>query len=339
MRAVLFSFTYKGSRLSVTLGELLRRQGYTVQAYAMPKYCDFAELQPLVPDLQTLSAQAFAEAKLLVYIGATGIAVRTIAPFVKDKKSDPAVICLDELGKFTIPLLSGHIGGANRLAEYLAQAINSTPVITTATDLNNLPAIDEWATRNNLYITDMHMAKQIAAGLLDGAQIGISSSYELPDNLPAGFVQRTDTQMGVVIADNTDTSPYQHTLFLLPKNIHLGIGCRRGIQVEAIEQLVLNKLQELNIAIGRVATVASIDLKAQESGLLEFIKKYQLTSSFYTAAQLQQVAGEFSSSNFVQTITGVNNVCERAAVLSSGGKILQHKCSNNGVTLAVAVEK
>lgn len=338
MTAVVFSFTHKGSKLSEVIAKLLQRADYQVLQYALPKYCNPAEQQPLLPNLQTLTKQAFTSAKLLVYIGATGIAVRAIAPFVKDKKTDPAVICIDELGKFTIPLLSGHIGGANRLATYIAREIESLAVITTATDINHLPAIDEWATQHNLHITDMLMAKHIASMLLDGEPIGIASSYQLPFEFPSGFIQRKNTPTGIYIADSEQGSPYPNTLYLLPKNIHLGIGCRRATSAVAIEQFVLNKLHELNIAIGRVSTVASIDLKANETGLLEFINKYKLQSVFYSAAELEQAQGEFSKSEFVSRITGVGNVCERATILSSRGQLLQHKCSNAGITLAVATE-
>lgn len=340
MKAVIFAFTDKGSKLSANIAQLLSADSYTVEQYAMPKYCYTPEQLPLLPNLHTLTQYSFPTAKLLVYIGAVGIAVRAIAPFVRSKKTDPAIICIDELGKFTIPLLSGHIGGANRLAERLSVAIGSTSVITTATDINDLPAIDEWATNHQLHITDMLMAKHIAAMLLDGEPIGISSSYILPFEFPQGLVQRTNLPTGVFITDSTDCqAPYANTLFLLPKNIYLGIGCRRGVSQDTIEQFVLDKLCELNIDIGRVCSVASIDLKAQEDGLLGFADKYKLPTTFYSAAQLQQAAGDFSVSGFVQSITGVDNVCERAAILSSAGKLLLHKSSKDGVTLAVAVSK
>lgn len=338
MTATLISFTQRGSRLSVRLGKFLAEHGYSVEQYAMSKYCDLPELQPIAPDLTSVSAKAFASKQLLVYIGATGIAVRAIAALVKDKKTDPAVICIDELGKFVIPLLSGHIGGANRLASLLAAELQATAVITTATDINRLPAIDEWATAHNLYITDMSMAKCIAAGLLDGERIGIANLTEYDYELPDGFVRDTEVKLGVVIAENTKVSPYAQTLFLLPRNIYLGIGCRRGTTMGAIESLVMDRLAGLDISIERVAALASIDLKANEVGLLEFAAKHKIVTEFYSAEQLLAVPGEFSASEFVRSVTGVDNVCERAALLKSAGRLIAAKCSRDGVTVAVGIK-
>lgn len=336
MNATLISFTQRGSRLSVRLSKFLADNGYAVEQYTMSKYCYLSELQPIQPDLKSVSMRAFSGSKLVVYIGATGIAVRAIAALVKDKKTDPAVVCIDELGKFVIPLLSGHIGGANRLSEMLAAEINATAVLTTATDINQLPAIDEWATANNLYITDMSMAKRIAAGLLDGERIGMTNLTGYNYELPQGFVEDTGTMLGVVIADNTNFSPYAQTLFLLPKDIYLGIGCRRDTNIAYIESLVAEKLSELNIDMGRVAAIASIDLKSDELGLLEFANKYRIAIEFYSAEQLLAVEGKFSASEFVRSVTGVDNVCERAALLKSGGRIIAAKCSKDGVTVAVS---
>ncbi len=135
--------------------------------------------------LRQWTQEAFAEHDALVFVGATGIAVRSIAPFLKSKTSDPAVLCVDELGKFVIPLVSGHIGGANALAAELADELGAVAVITTATDLNGRFAVDVFAKKNRLWISDMKLAKQISVDVLDGKKIGFFSDFPVAGELPA----------------------------------------------------------------------------------------------------------------------------------------------------------
>ena len=141
----------------------------------------------------------------------------------------------------------------------------------------------------------------------------------------------------MAITKNRNVKPFDVTVQLWPRNIYLGIGCRRGTTLESIETLVLPKLKELGIDLRTIVGVASVDLKKDEKGLLAFAEKYRLPISFYTAAELESQQGEFSSSEFVQSIVGVSNVCERSAVAASeGGSIILSKTSQNGVTLAIA---
>ena len=141
----------------------------------------------------------------------------------------------------------------------------------------------------------------------------------------------------MTIGDNDELEPFAVTLNLMPRIYYLGIGCRRDKALEDIEQLVLSQLSELKINIKAIAGIASVDLKKDEKGLLAFAEKYRLPISFYTAAELESQQGEFSSSEFVQSIVGVSNVCERSAVAASeGGSIILSKTSQNGVTLAIA---
>jgi cobalt-precorrin 5A hydrolase len=151
MKASILSFTRKGANLSIAINDILKEHGYETVCYTTPNYAPGNGVwHDYEPDLKTVTGELFKQNSLLVFVSACGIAVRTIAPWIKDKRTDPAVICLDEKGKQVIPLLSGHIGGANRMARVIAAGIGAQPVITTATDINGLFAVDEWARKNDL---------------------------------------------------------------------------------------------------------------------------------------------------------------------------------------------
>ncbi|MGL5206770.1 MAG: cobalt-precorrin 5A hydrolase [Acidaminococcaceae bacterium] len=337
MKAVIFSYTRSGAKLSLRIRNCLQKLNYATKVFTSEKYVNVDSSLRKSAGLNDAARKAFEDSQVIIYIGSCGIAVRAIAPFVKNKTVDPAVISVDEQGSFVIPLLSGHIGGANDIARKIAQEINAQAVITTATDINGLFAVDEWATKNNVYIGSLYAAKEVAAALVNGEIVGLISNYSITGGLPSGISNDEKTRVGIVIDDNAGIKTFPVTLNLLPKVYYLGIGCRRNTKPEAIERLVLQTIEELKININAVAGIASVDLKKDEEGLLAFAQKYKLPITFYTAAELESQQGEFSSSEFVQSIVGVSNVCERsAAAVSGGSRIFVPKRSQNGVTLAIA---
>lgn len=312
----------------------------------------------------------FSESDAMIFIGATGICVRAIAPYVKDKKTDPAVIVFDEKGTFGISLLSGHIGGANALTEKLCKVLGSVPVVTTATDVNRKFAVDVYATENNLAIGSMSGAKDVAAALVDGEEVAFSSDTKIQrmGKLPGGLklcevsgawqtAEASDgredldeqagesndyadklPRIGIHVSPYTDHRPYQETLQLIPRCMTIGIGCRRDTPVEKIEALVDRVLEENHIHPAALSAVATIDLKKDEKGLLEFCRRRNLPFIVYTADELKVVEGDFSASGFVSSITGVDNVCERAAVKKGGGKLIIKKTKGDSSTCAVTLQ-
>ncbi len=294
------------------------------------------KISPLVGKIKDWTESQFQFSDAIIYIGAVGIAVRAIAPFVQSKLSDPAVIVIDEKACFVIPLLSGHIGGANELASQLALSLHSVPVITTATDLNGLFAVDVFAVKNNLFITNMEYAKKISAEILKHEMIGIASDFELKGILPDYITPDRDQEYGINISLNKKSSPFSKTLHLIPRVITLGIGCKKGKSLEEIEGLVLEVLKLHNISIHAVKNVATIDLKKEEQGLLDFCEKYKLELNIFSLSQLEEVSGSFTESDYVKKVTGVGNVCERAAILGSNyGKMIQEKTAKDGVTVSI----
>lgn len=244
----------------------------------------------------------------------------------------------DEKGQFAVSLVSGHIGKANELTLSVAHAIHATPVITTATDVNGLFSIDSWASRHNLFINNIKIAKEISARLLHREPVGMTADWFILPQLPKGFTADS-APVGAMISVYEDSSPFQQTLHLIPKLVSIGIGCKRGTCADTIEAFVLDCLQQEGISLHSIKQVCSIDLKQDEPGLLEFCKRYQLPIQFYSSEQLACAKGTFASSVFVKQTTGVDNVCERACVLGSQqGALIVPKLSKNGVTFAAALQ-
>jgi len=331
VRAAVFAFTERGKTTARHVAGLLDGD---IALYA-PARLAGAGFDAYEGGLPAFVGGLF-DRDVLVFVGATGIAVRAVAPHVASKKSDPAVICMDEAGRFVIPLLSGHIGGANALARRLAAALDATPVVTTATDVNGRFSVDTWATEHGMAITSMALAKRVSAEILT-RDIPFWSDATRPDKLAEGLVWSDCGELGVC-ASIHDIKPFSDTLLLVPCVLRVGIGCRRGTPAQAIEAAVQRVFSENNLRSEAVAGVASIDVKSDEAGLFECCRSRGWPVKFYTAAQLNAVPGSFTRSEFVQNTVGVDNVCERAAA-ASGGKIIVRKTALNGVTVAVAEMK
>lgn len=261
--------------------------------------------------------------------------MRTVVPYIHSKLSDPAVIVIDDCEKFVIPVLSGHIGGANALAKQLADILEAQAVITTATDIGGHFSPDSFAAANDLILSDYNMAKQIAAAVLDGEKIGLVSEYECM-NIPQDIVCGKGQEYGIYVGRNNTAKPFPMTLSLIPKNIVMGIGCKKGISSHAIAETVKSALKNADIPFERLYCAATIDLKSNEKGLLDFVDEYDIPLKFYSAEELMKIDGNFSASDFVKKVTGVDNVCERSAVKLSGGNIVMPKYAHNGVTVAAA---
>lgn len=345
MKTALISFTGRGSQLCSELSRALSVKGYQCEAYAFPKYADENGLIPLKEPLKDWTGRMFASMDAILFISASGIAVRSIAPFIEDKTKDPAIVVMDEKGIFAISLLSGHLGGANELAGTLANLTGAIPVITTATDVNGRFAVDVFAKKNGLFIESMEYAKAVSADVLDEKPIGLKSDFEIygpvPDEIHLWDEEAVfEGTNGIHISLETAKQPYKQTLHLVPRIITVGIGCRKGKSAKDIEAAVLKTLEENHISIHALEQAASIELKAEEPGILEFCKKFKLPFVTYSKEKLSALKGEFSSSEFVESVTGVSNVCERSAMLGSGnGIIIQKKKAADGITIALGQRK
>ncbi len=333
MRAALFAYSRRGCALMRRILAAFpewEAEGYTLARFAEPGFREIG--QPSV----SFYGELFRSMDALVFVGAAGIAVREIAPHVRSKKTDPAVLSLDEGGRFVIPLLSGHIGGANALALRVAEKLGATPVVTTATDVNRRFSVDAWATENGFILSSMAAAKAVSAAILE-RDVPMLCDLPLASAFPSGVVPGQRGEVGIYLGWEKK-EPFDVTLRLVPKCLHLGLGCRRGIPEEAVAEAVDRVLEEHNIDPRAVKCAASIDLKKDEDGLLAFCEKRLIPIAFYPAEALRGLPGDFTPSAFVASVTGVDNVCERSALLGAGELIVK-KTAINGVTVAVAAEK
>lgn len=280
--------------------------------------------------LSIWTAEQFPKREALIFIGAAGIAVRAIAPHLRHKAEDPAVLCVDELGGYVIPLLSGHLGGANALAQRLAALTGGEAVITTATDLNGLFAVDLWAKRQNMAVVNPERIKSVSAKLLRGERVRIDCPWPVAGERPH-LVEMGNPGDACVCCRRTDGN----ALLLAPRIVMLGIGCRRGTTKEQLELSFARFCDERGLLPQAVAAAVSLDLKQDETGLLAFCKAHDWPLCFYSADKLKAVPGTFSASPFVERTTGVDNVCERAAACE-GGKLIEKKYAAEGVTFAAA---
>ena len=332
MNAALFAYSRRGCATARRVMEAL--DGYMVQAYTMERF-EETGFAPLRRPAKEFYGPIFAKVQAMIFISSVGLAVREIAPHLKSKATDPAVLVLDELGQYVIPVLSGHIGGANELAKTLAASLGAQAIITTATDINGRFSVDAWAAKNGCAIASLPIAKAVSAAVLEG-DVPLACDFPIVTALPRGIAPGDTGALGVYIGVY-EKSPFAKTLRLVPRVVRLGIGCRKGTSEEAIRAAVNAALAENGIDRRAVKCAASIDLKAQEAGLLAYCRAEEWPIEFYTAEELRAVRGEFTPSEFVKSVTGVDNVCERAA-LRNAETLLIKKTACNGVTVAAAAE-
>ena len=292
--------------------------------------------------LDAFAREGFAEADALVFVGATGIAVRAIAPYVRSKASDPAVVVIDEAGTWCIPVLSGHLGGANALALRLAHGLGAQPVVTTATDIRGMWAPDSWAASLGFRVLEPERIRSVSSSLLAGTGATLFTDGAVEGAFPVGVRptdERARAQVVVsprVLPQDGELAP-EPALHIVPRCVYVGVGCRRGASEAAIACAVEHALELAGVPSCALAGAASIDLKADEGGLLSWARSEGLAVEFFAAERLAEARGSFSSSPFVESITGVGCVCERAAVSASGaGRLVCAKQVLDGVTVALA---
>lgn len=328
--AKIVSFTDRGAALALRVRESL-------SGMLAERYDRFGDLSLRKTALSRFAQQAMVDCELIVFIGAAGIAVRAVAPYLAGKAFDPAVLVLDENGRFVIPLLSGHLGGANAFALGLAGALGAQAVITTATDGRGVFAADSWAREQNLVVLETGRIRKVSAALLRGERVGFRSEAPVEGRIPPGLETRGSFPAGIAVGFDTRSEPFGCTLHLVPRAVYAGIGCRRGAGERAIEAAVRAALEAAGLPWEALCAAATIDRKAREPGLAGFCAAHGLALSAFSAEELAGVPGEFTASAFVRETVGVENVCERAAVCAAkGGRLLLAKTVRDGVTVALA---
>jgi len=288
-----------------------------------------------------------------IFIMSTGIVVRVIAPLVKSKLEDPAVVVVDDQANHAISLLSGHLGGANALTLRIADIIGADPVITTATDVNRVPAIDVLAKEMNLLIESPRTIKTVNMALLKGEKIFVHDPFglvgsSLPHIEPFTYggttkhlenhcrVNEVESVPGIYVDDVIADLPPQ-VLVLRPASLAAGIGCNRNTGMEEMKALLEAVLETHNLAPSSLTSLATIDVKSDERGLLSLADHLNLPLVFYNRQELNQVKEIKNPSIVVEKHVGVKSVCEAAAILATqNGTLIVPKQSTQNVTVAIA---
>lgn len=317
----------------------------------------FGELKEVVPEL-------WKECAVIVFIMATGIVVRHIAPFLQSKDIDPAILVLDEKGEFVIPLLSGHLGGANAWARKIANGIGAQPVLTTATDVRGLTAPDEYARQLGWAVEPVTKLRKVNRFLLDKGYLTIWSDYELPEQHPLRedphyrFLEESEkgkahlwisVQKESNLGSSYDFANYNQPghfdeapLLLIPRVYSIGVGCRRGASREQILEAVQVGLDLLGISRKSVQGLYSIELKANEVGIQEAAQVLGVPFRTFSKEEVQAVNEKrrLACSGFVREKIGVDGVCEATSLLGAKlGELVLPKQKLNGVTVAISQEK
>lgn len=278
----------------------------------------------------------FSQYKYIVFISSTGIAVRLVATYLLHKAVDPAIVVIDDLGRFSISLLSGHLGGANELALKLSEILKCQPIITTATDGRNIEAVDMFAKANGLYIESLEAAKKITAMMLENRKIKLESEVKLK----SGYENISDIgyEAVVIVSSRQRISKAMPCCILRPRNINIGIGCRRGKSKEDIMKAIDEVFDRQDLSKRSIKAVATVDIKADEQGIVEACKELGCSMRIFDRESIGKVEGLFDSSDFVKSEIGVASVCEPCAYLA-GGRLIVHKTIVNGITIAVSKEE
>ena len=343
MKIVMFAFSPEGIRNMDRLRGRWEKTDRQVEIQSVVKCRGESRRNEDAP-LEELVKEAFSSADALIFWCAAGIAVRCIAPCLTHKSQDPAVLVLDERGKHCISLLSGHMGGANALAGTVSALCGAEPVITTGTDTEHRFSVDEFARCNGLVVTDWEKAKRISAKVLAGETLTIGSGMKKEQYCPVEGLEEQNWKEGeflsnadVWITPRRITAPDQ-VLQLIPRNLTVGIGCRKGTELSALHAALDRFMEQTGLDRRGICRITSIDRKKEEQGLVDLASDLGVPFVTYTSEELLQAPGEYPSSEFVREITGVDNVCQRSAMLGAGdgAAVIAEKTVVDGITMAAA---
>ncbi|MFC0296562.1 cobalt-precorrin 5A hydrolase [Geobacillus jurassicus] len=306
-------------------------------------------------NVKTLLPELFARYDGLICIISLGAVVRMIAPLLKDKKTDPAVVVIDDKAEHAISVLSGHLGGANELTRRVAAILGARPVITTASDVQQTIAVDlfgrqfgwEWESADKLTPVSAAVVNEEPVAIVqESGETGwwpegrpLPKNITVYDSINAALAARPAAALVVThrLLDPEEEAILQNGVLYRPKVIALGIGCNRGTSADEIEAVIHETLAELRFSIKSIKAVCTIDLKKDEQGLLEVVNKYGWEFVAYTPEELNEVPIE-APSETVYRYTGAYGVSEPAAKLYSGAdQMALVKKKSGNVTISVAL--
>ena len=338
-KIAILSITKNGEKLGLKIKSKIHNAHlYYVKKDAVEEKSDVIyikkKLKEFVPEI-------FNEYDYIIFIMACGIVVRTIAPLIENKFLDPAILVVDEKGKNIISLLSGHVGGANEMTLYISSLIDSNPVITTATDVNNKSSLDMIAKNLNAHIYDFrNKVLKINSKLVNNEKVNlfIDGDYNIDTR---GFHLCSKDEINdlddiVVISNKKNLQLTNEDIIkVVPKNIVIGIGCRKNIDKEYMINSLSDFLHQQNIDINSIKEIGSIDIKKDEEALINLSKCLNVPFKTFTVQEISKVEHLYEKSDWVKQNVGVSSVAEPVAHLLSNGNLIIKKHKYNGITFSV----
>ncbi len=335
------ALTYNGTKLALSISEKYKGINFFVTEKYHNEFSEKAEGKfSKISDFLKTNWKKF---DAFILIMASGIVVRSIAPLIENKKNDPAILVIDEKGKNVISLLSGHLGGANELTLKISELIKANPVITTASDVNDLPAFDEIARKNNFTMINDASLVKIAASIIENKPIEFFSSIKIDVKLPSNILilknlkwKNTEAQKVILSEKEIKGDIFQ----LIPKNIVIGIGCRKDTKSEKIFSAFNHAIKKAGIRKEAIKVVATVPLKANEKGILELVKNLETELKIIPFDEIKKIENKFEGSSFVKSITGVSAVAEPSSFIAAQEpEIILKKQALDGVTIAIVKDK
>lgn len=324
MKLAIWSVTRGAGRLAKLYGDTLKAQIYTLKKFNIE---DTIQMENFTETLE----KEFNSYDGHIFIMATGIVVRKISILIKSKDIDPAVVVIDEGAHFVISLLSGHLGGANELAEIIGEKLNLLPIITTSSDVTGKIAVDTLSQKLNGELESLEKAKNVTSLIVDGKGVDI----KLPKNVD--FDKKGDVE-GIIIVSNRENI---ESVRIYPKDLVLGIGCKRGTSEEHILTGIEMAMKKHNLSMKSIKKIATVDIKANEVGLINAAKTLRKDLIIISREDIKKIENQFEGSQFVKKQIGVTCVSEPCALLASSrnGKFLEKKYIYDGMTISIYEEK
>lgn len=326
MKYAVITFTEQGDKIAEALASK-----FNVDLFSKKKHSDF--------NFKEVSKKVMENYAAIIFISSTGIAVRAIAPYIKSKDVDPAVLVIDNSCNYVISLLSGHLGGANQITIEISEFLNAKAIITTATDNLGVDAPDMIAKDNSFIIEDMRKAKHISALLVEGKKVGFYDEKGILET-PNGYNSDLDDICGLVYISSSEflnkdfkdsTIP---TLKLIRRDVVLGIGCRKDFSTDKMKHTVLKVLKENNIDHRAINSIATVEIKKDEIAIKNLAEYFKCQLKIFTIDEISIIQHKFEGSDFVEKTIGVRAVSEPCVELS-GAKIISEKMKLDGMTLCI----
>jgi cobalt-precorrin 5A hydrolase len=351
----IIALTKKGVETAAKISAALEKLEIKNSLFS-PEQCVQGWATPLDMRLGEFVKEIFGKVDAIIGVMAAGIIVRAIAPCLKSKLTDPAVVCVDVSGRFAISLLSGHYGGANELTRIIARETGAIPVVTTASDVLGKISVDEVARLLNFKIQNPESLVAVNSALVNGKRVVLIlvGDVQIPETMISCYeVTRANTakqatallkdfDAGAIITEEpvaTEKLPKPATI-LTPKKIAVGVGARKNASENQIIAAVESALARVNLPVERVDRFATVDIKKGSVSMVSAAKKLGLPIEFVSVEALRSVKHEGLSpdSKLVKEKIGVGGVCERAALITAGknANLILKKMKMNGVTVAVA---